>query len=342
MTRSCALVWLISVACPSVFAEVPPTIGEVIPHDPRIAEVLDGDAKIEVIATGFKWSEGPCWVPKEDGYLLFSDVPANSIYRWTQVDGISLFLKPSGFTGRTKDAWNGGSNGLLLNRRGEIVCFEHGDRRVSCITRGGGKITLADRYDGKRLNSPNDGVFDRYGNLYFTDPPYGLREGLADDLAELDFSGLYRLAPDGDLTLLSKEMTFPNGVGLSPDGKTLYVSQCDPNAAIWRAFPVNDDGTVGNPHLFADATSEWGQLPGLVDGLTIDVDGRVWATSPGGVTIFLPDGTTLGRIGVGEKISNCTFGGAGNSILYLTADMHVCRITTKTSGYRPFAPAGQN
>lgn len=325
-------------ACLPAAAQEYPEIGEVVSLDPRFAEVIDPDAKIEVVASGWEWSEGPCWVPEQGGYLLFSDVLANTIYRWSPSEGAEPFLKPSGFTGHQDHYWNGGSNGLLLNRQGELLCFEHGDRRISRVTPGGGKMTVVDRYQGKRLNSPNDGVFDRQGNLYFTDPPYGMKEGLDSPFAELDFAGVYRLGTDGELTLIDRNMSRPNGIGISPDGKTLYVSQCDPEEAIWNAFPIANDGSVGPPRVFADMTDAWGKLPGLVDGLAIDVDGRIWGTSPGGVSVFLPDGTLIGRISTGQKTANCTFGGPDHSVLYLTSEMHVCRIATKTKGFQPFEP----
>lgn len=312
-----------------------PTLGEVHRFESDLGELLAEDARLEVIASGFDWTEGPVWVPAkgdQPGHLLFSDIPRNSVYKWVEGEGASLFMKPSGYTGVTDYGAEPGCNGLLLDPQGRLVSCEHGDRRVSVLTDGGGKRTLVDNYQGKRLNSPNDAVYHSNGDLYFTDPPYGLPDRWEDARRELDFCGVYRLSKDGKLTLVTDEMTRPNGIGLSPDEKTLYVAQSDPEAAIWKAFPVKEDGTLGEGTLLHDATESVGKLPGLPDGMAIDQKGNLFATGPGGVYIFKPDGTLLGRISTGEKTANCTFGGPDGSILYLTADTYICRIATKTKG----------
>jgi len=309
-----------------------PTIGEVIRVDPEIDSLIAKDAKIEVIGDGFVWAEGPVWVKdKEGGHLLFSDIPRNSVMKWKENKGVSLFLKPSGYTGPTDYGNEPGCNGLLLDSTGRLVSCEHGDRRISVVTKGGGKRTLVDNYKGKRLNSPNDACYNSSGDLYFTDPPYGLPNRYNDPRRELDFCGVYRLSKSGELTLLTKEMTRPNGIGFSPDEKSLYVAQSDPKAAIWKKFPVNADGTLGEGKLFFDATKNVGKLPGLPDGLKVDNKGNVWATGPGGVLIFTSAGKLLGRISTGEKTANCGWGEDG-SVLYLTADMYICRIKTKVKG----------
>ncbi|MGH7201423.1 MAG: SMP-30/gluconolactonase/LRE family protein [Planctomycetaceae bacterium] len=332
-----------------------PTLGEVVRLDPKFDELIPKDAKIEVIASGFEWTEGPVWVHDEEGgYLLFSDIPRNSVYKWREGQGASLYMKPSGYTGVTDYGAEPGSNGLILDPQGRLVCCEHGDRRVSVLSKDGGKITLVDRYSGKRLNSPNDGCFKSNGDLYFTDPPYGLPNRFDDPRRELDFCGVYRLsnlalsaaaqpaatnrstnssrgAERPILTLLTDEMTRPNGIAFSPDEKTLYVAQSDPAAALWMAFPVKDDGTLGEGRVFHDATEHAGKLPGLPDGMKVDQHGRLFATGPGGVYVFEPDGTLLGRISTGERTSNCAWGNDG-SVLYLTADMYLCRIKTNTAG----------
>ncbi len=309
-----------------------PTLGKVIRIDPGIDDLIDTTARIEMIGDGFVWAEGPLWVPgKDGGYLLFSDIPRNSIMKWQEGVGVSLFMKPSGYTGVENYGNEPGSNGLLLDQKGRLVACEHGDRRISLLTGGGGKRTLVDNFAGKRLNSPNDACMKSNGDIYFTDPPYGLPNRYEDKRRELDFCGVYRLAKDGTLSLLTKEMTRPNGIAFSPDEKTLYVAQSDPKAAVWKKFPVNADGSIGRGKLFADATESVGKLPGLPDGLKVDARGNVWATGPGGVSIFTPGGKLLGRISTGEKTANCGWGGDG-SILYLTADMYICRIQTKTKG----------
>jgi gluconolactonase len=246
-------------------------------------------------------------------------------------EGVSLFMKPSGYTGVAAYGDEPGSNGLIVDKQGRLTFCEHGDRRISLLIPNGGKKTLVDNYMGKRLNSPNDAVYKSNGDLYFTDPPYGLPKKQDDPLRELDFFGVYRLSADGKLTLLTREMTRPNGIAFSPDEKTLYVAQSDPKQAIWKAFPVNADGTLGKSRIFYDATSSVDKLPGLPDGMKIDKDGNLFATGPGGVNIFAPDGKLLGRIDTGENTSNCAWGEDG-TVLYITADMYLCRIKTSTKG----------
>jgi len=208
--------------------------------------------------------------------------------------------------------------------------MEHGDRRVSLWQAGRGKVTLVDSYQGRRLNSPNDGALKSNGDLYFTDPPYGL-PGKADDPArEMDFCGVFRYSR-GQVTLLTKELSRPNGIAFSPDEKTLYVANSDPQRAIWMAYPVKDDGTLGAGRVLADVTAMAAELPGLPDGMKVDRDGNLWAAGPGGIQIYAPDGTRLGRIETGEATSNCAWGDDG-STLYITADMYVCRIRTRTRG----------
>lgn len=315
-----------------------PVLGEVIRHERTLDELIAPDAKIEVISSGFVWTEGPCWVPakgNEPGHLLFSDIPRNSIFKWVEGKGAKLYMKPSGYTGVTDYGAEPGSNGLVLDPQGRLVCCEHGDRRLSVLTANGGKRTLVDNFQGKRLNSPNDAVFKSNGDLYFTDPPYGLPKHFDDERRELDFCGVYRLAAGGELTLLTKEMTRPNGIAFSPDEKTLYVAQSDPDAAIWMSFPVKPDGTLGEGKVFHDATENFRKkLPGLPDGLAVDHQGNLFATGPGGIYVFAPSGKLLGRISTGEKTSNCKFGGPDMSILYMTADTYICRIQTRTHARR--------
>lgn len=311
------------------------TLGEVVQADPGLAQVLDPAAKIQVVAAGFDWAEGPVWVPEASGpgYLLFSDIPKNSIMKVVPNVGVSLHMKPSGYTGIVDYGREPGTNGLVLDAQGRLTACEHGDRRISVLTVGGGKLTLADRFDGKRFNSPNDLVFAKNGDLYFTDPPYGLPQQANDPMREMDYCGVYRLSKEGKLTLLNKEMTRPNGIGLSPDEKTLYVANSDPQKAQWMAFPINTDGSLGTGKVFADVTEAVRQrLPGLPDGLEVDAQGNLFASGPGGIYIYQPDGKLLGRISTGERTANCTFGGPDKSILYMTADMYICRIQTKTKG----------
>lgn len=308
-----------------------PRFGVIDRLDPRFDRLIPRDAKLEKLADGFDWSEGPVWV-RAGGYLLFSDIPRNSVMKWKAGEGISLFMKPSGYTGVEPYGTEPGCNGILLDGEGRLVFCEHGDRRVSRLEHRGGKKTLVDSYEGKRLNSPNDGVFKSNGDLYFTDPPYGLPNRYDDPRRELDFCGVYRLSKAGELTLLTKEMTRPNGIAFSPDEKTLYVAQSDPEAAIWKAFDVKPDGTLAEGRQLFDATA-WVKAgkPGLPDGMKVDAAGNLFATGPGGVHVFAPDGTHLGSIDTGERTANCAWGEDG-TVLYITADMYLCRIQTSTKG----------
>ena len=309
-----------------------PSIGKVVRNDARLDALLPTTAKIEVLASGFVWSEGPAWV-KEGGYLLFSDVPQNTVYKWSEKDGLSTFLKPSGYSGAGGYSNEQGSNGLIINRQGQLVSCEHGDRRVSLMSlTGGGKRTLADNFEGKRLNSPNDVVQHSSGAYYFTDPPYGLPKQEKDPTRETDWFGVYRIGTDGTVALLTKDMTRPNGIAFSPDEKTLYVAQSDPDKAVIMAFTVLPNGLVDKGRVFFDATPMAKQgLRGLPDGLRVDKSGNLWATGPGGVLVLAPDATLLGRIDAGEATANCAWGDDG-STLYLTADMYLCRIKTNTKG----------
>ena len=310
-------------------APVRPSIGRIVRENPLIDQLLGSEATIEVLASGMAWSEGPVWV-KDGKYLLFSDIPNNSVMKWSEKDGLSLFLKPSGYTGIGPYSREPGSNALILDSEGRLTSCEHGDRRVSVLTKGGGKRTLVDNYQGKRLNSPNDLVYKSNGDLYFTDPPYGLPSPDS-PLREMDYCGVFRLSKSGVMTLLTKEMTRPNGLAFSPDEKTLYVANSDPDKAIWMAFPVNADGTLGNGKVFSDVTGMVKDHPGLPDGMKVDSRGNLFAAGPGGIHVYAPDGKRLGRIDTGQRTANCNWGEDGPT-LYMTADSYLCRIRTKTKG----------
>jgi gluconolactonase len=313
-----------------------PTVGKIERINPRFDELIPRGAKLEKLAEGFIWTEGPVWV-KKGGYLLFSDIPRNAVNKWQEGKEVSVFLKPSGYTGAKprggKPGDEPGSNGLVLDPEGRLVLCQHGDRQVMRIEPDGKKTVLASRYLGKRLNSPNDAVFKSNGDLYFTDPPYGLPKGWDDPARELDFCGVYRVsAKDGSLTLLTKAMSRPNGIALSPDEKTLYVANSDPERAVWMAFDVKEDGTLGKGRVFFDATKWVGkERPGLPDGMKVDQKGNLFATGPGGVLVFAPDGTHLGTVATGVPTANCAFGGDG-TVLYVAANHWICRIQTSTKG----------
>jgi gluconolactonase len=321
-----------------------PSFGKIERMDPRLDQIIPKDAVLEKLAEGFDWSEGPVWDRKR-GYLLFSDIPPNKVMKWKEGEGVTLFLQPAGYTGtQPTDSPEPGSNGLLTDSQGRLVLCQHGDRRIARLDRLVKRTdkngpayesrftTLADRYEGKRFNSPNDGAFKSNGDLYFTDPPYGLKDHDANPTKELPFNGVYRLAKDGKLTLLTKELTFPNGIAFSPDEKTLYVAQSDPKRAIWMAYDVKPDGTLGSGRVFADATAavEAGKK-GLPDGMKVDRKGNLFAAGPGGVFIFAPDGAQLGLIATGEATGNCAWGDDGSS-LFINADMYLGRVKTSTKG----------
>ena len=327
---ACAALSVLALLCNAQVKQVYPTLGGVVRDDPRIDRLIPRDAKIEVLGSGFEWSEGPVWI-KDGGFLLFSDIPRNSAMKWKEPEGVTLWMKPSGYTGVTEYSREPGSNGLTVDLQGRLVLCEHGDRRVSRLDPNGGKKTLADSYMGKRLNSPNDVVVKSNGDVYFTDPPYGLPKGWDDPRRELDFSGVFRVSADGQVTLLHKDMSRPNGIAFSPDEKILYVANSDGGHAIWMAFPVKPDGTLAPGRLFYDVTSLIPKLPGGPDGMKVDREGNLFAAGPGGIWIFTPDGKALGRIDTGQRTANCAWGDDG-SALYMTADKYLCRIKTSTKG----------
>ena len=307
----------------------PLTFGTIERLDARLDKLIPRDAKLEKLAEGFDWSEGPAWDAKE-GRLLFSDVPQNTVFQWKEGSGVRPFLKPSGYTGTTPRGGEPGSNGLVFDPAGRLVLCQHGDRRVARLA-DGKFVTLADRYEGKRFNSPNDATYSSKGDLFFTDPPYGLLKLNEDTAKELPFNGVYRLAKGGELTLLTKAVPFPNGIALSPDEKTLYVASSDPARAVWMAYDLKEDGTIGAGRVFRDVTELGKHRKGLPDGMKVDRDGNLFASGPGGILVFAPDGTPLGTIGTGEATANCAWGDDG-STLYITADMYLCRIKTTTKG----------
>jgi len=299
--------------------------------DARFDKLVPRDAKLEKIADGFTWVEGPVW-NRKGRYLLFSDIPKNSVFKWKEGEGVSLFLNPSGYTGSAPfEGPEPGSNGLTYDAAGRLVLCAHGDRRIARLEPDGRKITLADRYEGKRINSPNDLVFKSNGDLYFTDPPFGLPKAFDDSRKELPFQGVYRLSTDGTVTLLIKDIKAPNGIAFSPDEKTLYVSDVDPKRAAWLAYDVKEDGTVTNGRVFFDAT-RWRKDPFFgPDGMKIDRYGNLFGARPGGISVFAPDGTHLGSIETGAPTSNMAWGNDG-STLYVTGGSSIYRIKLSTKG----------
>jgi len=303
--------------------------GTVLRADPAVDAIVPEEYKIEKLHGGFQFTEGPVWIDKDGGYLLFSDIPANAIYKWIHDGQVTDFLKPV-FEGEIGEGGLAGSNGLLLDPNGDLLLCEHGGRRVSRLGEDGERTTVVDEYEGKRFNSPNDAVLHSDGSLYFTDPPYGLPQQDDDPAKELDFNGIYRYSADGTLTLLNRDQSRPNGIGLSPDEKTLYVANSDQSSKLWMAYPVNDDGTLGEGTVFFDVSSE--QADGLPDGLALDTQGNIFATGPGGVWIFNPEGKHLGTIQPEEVPANVTFGDADGRTLYMTARTGLYRVRLNAQG----------
>jgi len=305
-------------------------VGGVERLDPALDALVAPDARPEVLAQGYKWSEGPVWT---GGAVLFSDVPNNVIWRWHETEGVREFLRPSGYTGSVPRGGEPGSNGLAVDGAGRLYMCQHGDRRIARLAPDGKSFeTVADRYEGKRFNSPNDLVVRPNGDVYFSDPIYGLVGHEKDPAREIPWSGVYRARAGGGVDLLDKTLTYPNGLAFSPDGRTLYVAVSDPARAIWMAYDVDAGGGVSNGRVFFDATSfvKAGKK-GLPDGMKIDVNGNLFATGPGGVFVFSPAGKHLGTIVTGEPTANCAFGDDGGT-LYMTANDKLTRIRLKTRG----------
>ncbi|WP_018621696.1 SMP-30/gluconolactonase/LRE family protein [Spirosoma luteum] len=326
-----------------------PSIGQVVRADPRLDKLIPAGAKIEVLASGFVWTEGPIWVKNQGGnmggFLLFSDVPQNTIFKWADKEGVTPFLKPSGYTGLGPYSDEPGSNGLTIDPKGRLIACEHGDRRITAMAMDGtgGKRTLADNYNGKRFNSPNDVVAHTNGSYYFTDPPYGMPKKENDPTRETDGWGVYRIGPEragvpGAVSIVVGDLTRPNGIALSPDEKILYVAQSDPMRPLVMAYPLLADGSVGKGRVaFGPDEMKKQNLPGGFDGMKVDREGNLYVTGGGGVLVLAPTPGNgpydfLGHIRIGGATANCAWGDDG-STLYVTADMYLCRIRTLAKGW---------
>lgn len=312
---------------PPAGQETYPSMGRIVREDPAIDGLIPPGAQIEKLAEGFTWSEGPIWID-QDGYLLFSDVPRNKIHRWARGEGVSVFMDPSGLNGSDASSFREpGTNGLIAGPEGSILAADHGNRaiaRIDLATRT--KTLLATHYEGRRFNSPNDLVQARSGAIFFTDPPYGLKDMDASPLKEQARNGVYRLDRDGAVTLLVPDLTFPNGVALSPDEGTLYVTVSDPARAKLMAYDLDPMFMVSNGRVLKDFTSMVGpDRPGLPDGLAIDAEGRLFVTGPGGIHVLTPEGRSLGRIDPGTAAANCKLGEGGRT-LFITAGASLARL----------------
>jgi len=300
--------------------------------DAAVHTIVPATSRIEKLASGFGFTEGPVWLRNPDR-LLFSDIPNNSIFQWTPGGEPSLFRKPSGYD--KTDAPAGafiGSNGLTLDAQGRLTICEHGNGRVTRLEKGGKLTVLADKFEGKRLNSPNDAVYHSSGALYFTDPPYGFVKQDDDPKKELNFNGVFRWK-DGELRLLHKDLTRPNGLAFSPDEKLLYVANSDRARKIWMRFQVASDGSLRDGTVFYDVTAQ--TADGVPDGIKIDRQGNLYCTGPGGIWIISPQAKHLGTIHFPEVPANLHWGDADGQMLYVTARTSLYRIRLAIPGVRP-------
>ena len=293
--------------------------------DPAFDKLIAPDAKVEVLATGFNWSEGPVW---KDGQILFSDVPENTVFGWKEGEtSAATFLKPSG----SLSGDGQGSNGLAVDAGGSLILCQHGERRIARLEKDGSFTSLADRYEGKRFNSPNDLVIAKSGAIFFTDPPYGMKKGTEPDAP---YHGIYRLDKDGNVSLIIEDIRWPNGIALSPDEKTLYIAVSDKENARLMAYDLQADGSVKNGRLFFHAQPLKSESrKGGCDGMKVDVQGNIWTTGPGGVLVISPEGKHLGSILTGVPTGNCAWGSPEKDTMYVTADMFLLRVKTLVNGY---------
>jgi gluconolactonase len=295
-------------------------------------KLLDSSAVIEILAKGFKWTEGPLYI-KDGDFLIFSDIPNNKIYKWKEGADTSLYLMPSGYTGTAPKEKEPGSNGLILNKSGQLVLMQQGDRRLATMDAPLGAPqprfkVLADKYNGKRLNSPNDAVLAANGAIYFTDPPYGLDKRLEDTAKQLNFQGVFYLRPDGKLILVTDELKYPNGIALSPDGRYLYVDNSDPANKLWMKYELDGNGLIKNKTIFYRAIADEGKDNGSPDGMKMNEAGYLFTAGPGGIWIFNPKAEVIARIYTGQATSNCAFG-RDHKELFITSSAYLMRVKLK-------------
>lgn len=297
--------------------------------DPKLDAIVKNGAKVEVIADGFTWVEGPVWIESKQ-MLLVSDVFNNRIYKWTPKKGKELYLEPSGYTQAKPRKGEIGSNGLALNLKGQLLLCQHGDRRVALLDAAISNPqpsfkTLAETYNGKKFNSPNDLVVRSNGDIYFTDPPYGLEKNMEDPLKEIPHQGVYRISKTGQVTLLTDTISRPNGIAFSPDQKRLIIANSDSEKPHWYVYDLDSKGDLINGSIFHDGTLAFQKEKRTPDGLKIDQNGNVFAPGPGGVWIFDKSGTVLGRIKLNVITSNCAFAN-NDKTLFITADKFLLKI----------------
>jgi gluconolactonase len=307
----------------------PKTTGSIERIDSSLNTLINADAVVEVLAEGYDWAEGPVWI-EDQKMLLFSDIPKNSIYKWTEEKGAELYLKPSGYTGTVPRGGEPGSNGLIINKNGELMMCQHGDRRIAVMDaslkdpKPVFKI-ITDNYNGKKFNSPNDLVQRSNGDIFFTDPPYGLVKNMDDSSKELRFQGVYKVTPGGKAVLLVDSITRPNGIAFTPDEKTLIIANSDGPKEIWYAYDIAGNDSLTNGRIMYDATAVGKTVQGGPDGLKIDRQGNIFATAPGGIWIFNKAFKLIGKIKLPERTANCAFAD-DEKTLYITSHMYLLRI----------------
>ncbi|MEO7531428.1 MAG: SMP-30/gluconolactonase/LRE family protein [Sediminibacterium sp.] len=304
------------------------TIGNIEKLDPSLDEIISSDAKAEIIADGLDWSEGPLWLEKNK-MLIFSDVPQNTIYKWTEAKGKEVYLTPSGYTDTAKRGGETGSNGLTLDNAGNLILTQCGNRQIALMNASldqpAAKFTsIANAYKGKKFNSPNDVIVNSKGEFFFTDPPYGLEKNMKDPKKEISFQGVYKVKNNGEVILLVDSITRPNGIVLLPGEKTLLVANSDPAKPNWYAFDIAGD-SLTNARIFYSTLGGEKGLKGLPDGMKADKTGNLFASGPGGIWIFNKAGKLAGKIRVTEPASNCSLSG-DEKTLYITNDMYILRV----------------
>jgi gluconolactonase len=326
MKKIFAALLIVTVSCTA--QKTFPTVGSIERYDSSINQILSTNAKGEIIADGFEWSEGPLWIEKNK-MLLFSDIPRNTIYKWTEEKGKEVYLVPSGYTDTAKRGGETGSNALILDNNNNLVMCQHGDRRMARMNAPVDNplpkfTTIAGAWQGKRLNSPNDAVYNSKGELFFTDPPYGLEFNMSDPKKELPFQGVYRVKTSGELELITDTITRPTGIAFFPGDKKFIVANSDGDKPTWYAFTIDENNQIHSAGIFYNTA--WGPNPqkGGGDGLKIDKNGNVFATGPGGIWIFNSKGKLLGKLRLTEATSNCALS-ADEKTLYITNDMYLLR-----------------
>ena len=312
--------------------------------DPALNAIIPADAKLEKVADGFAFTEGPIWIDahnsaiapdNDEGFLLFSDLNNNMIYRLTTDGEVQLYKPKSGYTGEDIGEFRQpGSNGLTTDREGRLTICQHGNRRVVRIEKNGTTTVLADRFEGRRLNSPNDLVYRSDGTLYFTDPPFGLPKFGDDPRREQPHSGVYSVK-NGRVNLVTADFTGPNGLAFSPDEKFLYVGDWDDQRKVVNRYLVNPDGSLGQGELFHDMTATPGE--DAIDGLKVDTAGNVYVSGPGGLWVLSPEGRHLGTLHGPEHPHNMAWGGADRRTLYLAAETGIYRIRLSIPGAGAFS-----